>query len=47
MFKYNIYTEAVDEWAVGVTLYKLIAGVTPFESDYISNTIENIEKGKV
>jgi serine/threonine protein kinase len=26
------YDERVDIWAVGITLYKLIAGVTPFES---------------
>ena len=26
------YDERVDLWSVGVTLYKLVTGVTPFES---------------
>lgn len=26
------YDEKVDLWSAGVTLYKLITGVTPFES---------------
>lgn len=26
------YDERVDLWSLGVTIYRLIAGVTPFES---------------
>lgn len=47
MFKCGGYDELVDEWAVGVTIYRLITGVTPFESDYINTTIKNIEKGSI
>lgn len=32
-------------WALGITIYKLMAGVTPFESEYHSDTIANIMKG--
>ena len=39
------YDEAVDNWALGITLYKLIAGNTPFEDVYHSETIANILKG--
>lgn len=28
------YDEKVDLWSTGITLYKLVAGVTPFESVY-------------
>lgn len=41
------YDERVDIWALGVTIYKLIAGYTPFESEYHSDTIVNIMKGEV
>jgi len=30
MFAGGGYDERVDSWAVGVTLYKIITGVTPF-----------------
>lgn len=30
LFRGGCYDELVDEWAAGVTIYKLIAGVTPF-----------------
>ena len=30
MFKGGFYDEAIDEWAVGVSLYKLVCGKTPF-----------------
>ena len=26
------YDERIDMWALGVTLYKMVAGYTPFES---------------
>ncbi len=41
------YNEKVDIWALGVTIYKLITGKTPFESLYHSDTISNIIKGEV
>ncbi len=45
MFSGGGYDEKVDVWAVGITLYQLITGKTPFQSQYLSTTIENIEKG--
>jgi len=42
MFLGGGYNEKIDSWAAGITLYQLIAGVTPFESEYHSDTIENI-----
>ena len=42
MFTGGGYDERVDMWAAGITLYKLITGRTPFESEYRSATIENI-----
>lgn len=39
------YDERVDMWSIGVTLYQLVAGITPFESEYHSDTINNIVKG--
>ena len=39
MFLMGGYDESVDIWAAGVTLYKLIVGKTPFESEYVSETI--------
>lgn len=41
------YDERVDLWSVGVTLYKLVTGTTPFEDEYHAETIENIIKGQV
>ena len=42
MFIGGGYDERVDIWAAGITAYKLISGKTPFESEYHSQTIENI-----
>ncbi|CAM5999752.1 unnamed protein product [Sphagnum balticum] len=41
------YDERVDLWALGVTLCRLVAGVTPFESEYHHATIKNIVEGKL
>jgi serine/threonine protein kinase len=30
------YDEKIDNWAAGITIYKIIMGVTPFESEYHS-----------
>lgn len=37
----------VDMWALGVTIFKLMTGSTPFESEYHSDTISNIVKGEL
>jgi calcium-dependent protein kinase len=36
MFEGGGYDEMVDLWALGVTMYKLMTGATPFESEYHS-----------
>ena len=46
MFEGGGYSEAVDLWALGVTVFKLMVGFTPFESEYHAETIENIMKGE-
>lgn len=38
------YDEMVDMWALGVTMFKLMTGFTPFESEYHIDTIANILK---
>ena len=38
------YDQRVDMWALGVTLFKMVAGYTPFESEYHSETVANILK---
>lgn len=44
MFEYG-YNESVDMWALGVTIFQLMTGYTPFEAEYHSDTIANILKG--
>ena len=39
------YDERIDLWALGVTIFKIVSGKTPFESEYHSQTIKNIEAG--
>lgn len=46
MFTGGGYDQRVDLWALGVLIYKLIEKVTPFESEYHSDTINNILKGE-
>ena len=46
-FNGGTYDEKVDVWSVAVTLYKVITGVTPFESNYIGETINNIQNAPV
>jgi serine/threonine protein kinase len=36
----------VDLWALGVTMFKLMTGFTPFESEYHNETIANIMRGR-
>ena len=39
------YDERVDLWALGVTLFQMVEGKTPFESEYHCDTVKNIRKG--
>ena len=32
-------------WALGVTLFKLMTGYTPFEAEYQLDTVKNIMEG--
>lgn len=41
------YDERVDIWAAGITLYKMIAGYTPFEAEEVFTTIDNIRNGRL
>ena len=36
MFLGGGYNEMVDNWAVGIILYEMITGETPFASEYLS-----------
>lgn len=47
MFEGGGYDEMVDMWALGVTIFRLMTGHTPFESEYHSETISNIVKGEL
>lgn len=46
MFTGGGYDQRVDLWALGVLIFKLVEKVTPFESQYHSDTITNIQKGE-
>ena len=41
------YDESVDLWSLGVIVFNLVTGKTPFESEYHSDTLNNIMKGEV
>jgi serine/threonine protein kinase len=47
MFGGGGYSERVDTWALGVTLYQMVVGKTPFESIYHADTINNIRNNEV
>ena len=36
------YDERVDLWALGVTVFWMITGMTPFEAEYRSDTVKKI-----
>lgn len=42
MFEGGGYDHMVDIWALGVTIFKLMTGFTPFESYYLIDSIHNI-----
>lgn len=41
------YDQMVDMWALGVTMFKMMTGYTPFQSEYHIDTITNILKAEV
>lgn len=43
MFSGGSYTEKVDVWALAILIYKRVTARTPFESEYLSDTIHNIQ----
>ena len=47
MFGGDGYRQTVDIWAAGILLYKLVNGKTPFESEYHSQTIQNIRSAEL
>lgn len=47
MFVAGGYRESVDVWAAGVLLYRLMAGYTPFETEYLQSTVERIRSGRL
>ena len=47
LFRGGGYDELIDEWAVGVTIYELMTGKKPFDSEYKATIIENIENCRV
>ena len=47
MFLGSSYTEAVDSWAAGISLYEMITGKTPFAFEYVIDTIDNIQNAEV
>jgi len=43
MFSGGGYDEKVDIWAIGILMYWMITRKTPFESPYLSDTIQKIK----
>lgn len=44
MFEGHRYTELVDEWSVGVVLYKLVEKHVPFNQEYLADRVEAIRR---
>lgn len=44
MFSGGGYDERVDIWAIGILMYWMVVGKTPFESPYLSDTINKIKE---
>ena len=43
MFVGGGYDQKVDIWSVGILIYKLVCGRTPFQSLYLGDTINKIK----
>lgn len=43
MFEGGGYDEKIDLWALGVIMYELVTGRNPFLSEYMADTIKNIQ----
>ena len=46
LLKKRGYTEKVDTWALGVMLYEMLVGVTPFHSFEMKDLIAKINDGR-
>ena len=46
MLRSKQYNETVDNWALGVILYELISGYTPFQSANMQELIRKINDGR-
>jgi serine/threonine protein kinase len=44
-FIFSEYTEQIDLWSCGATLYYMLTGLMPFSSDNMAATINNINVG--
>lgn len=47
MFEGGGYDEKIDLWALGVIMYELVTGRNPFLSEYMTDTIKNIQTMEV
>ena len=43
IFEGGNYSQDVDMWAVGVIIYELFTGVTPFHEDTVLDTIDRVQ----
>ena len=46
LLKKRKYTEKVDTWAIGVMLYEMLVGLTPFHSHEMRDLIAKINDGR-